>query len=67
VRYDEVEKDALGLEIEKEVEESGYDSNCLIKFNDITNAVSKLKPGKRDGYLGLSSDHVSNACDELYI
>ena len=33
----------------------------------ITNAVSKLKPGKHGGHFGLSSDHVSNACDELYI
>ena len=67
VRYDDVEMDVLRLEIEEKVEESGYDSNCLITFNDITNAISKLKPGKRDGNLGLSSDHVSNACDELYI
>ena len=59
--------DALRLEIEEKVEESGYDSNCLVTFHDITNAVSKLKPGKRDGNLGLSSDHVINACDELHI
>jgi hypothetical protein len=55
------------LEIEKKVEESGYDCNCLITFNDITNAVAKLKHGKRDGNFGLSSDHVINANDELYI
>ena len=57
----------LRIEIEEEGAEYGYDRDCLITFNDISNAVSKLKPGKRDGNLGLSSDHVSNACDELYI
>jgi len=31
------------------------------------NAASKLKPGKHAGHYGLSSDHVINACDELYI
>jgi len=31
------------------------------------NAASKLKPGKHDGHNALSSDHVINACDELYI
>jgi hypothetical protein len=55
--------DALRLEIEEKVKESGYDSNCLITFNGITNAASKLKPVERDGNLDLSSDHVSNACD----
>jgi len=67
VRYDEAQMDVLRLEIAEKVEESGYDSNCLVTFHDITNAVSKLKPGKRDGNLGLSSDHVINACDELHV
>jgi hypothetical protein len=67
VGYNEAEMDVLRQEIEKKVELSGYDSNCIITFKDITNAVSNLKPGKRDGHFGLSSDHVSNACDELHI
>jgi hypothetical protein len=29
--------------------------------------VSEFKPGKRDGQFGLSSERVSNACDELYV
>mgnify|MGYP006353052157 FL=1 len=40
VGYDEVEMDALRLEVEEKVEESGYDSNCLITFYDITDALS---------------------------
>jgi Reverse transcriptase (RNA-dependent DNA polymerase) len=65
--YDEVEMDGLRRDIEDTVNEIGYDSNCIIKFANIINAVSKLKPGKHDGHFGLSSDHVSNACDELFI
>ena len=67
VGYDEVEMDGLRRDIEDMVNDVGYDSNCIIKFADIINAVSKLKPGKHDGHLGLSSDHVINACDELFI
>jgi len=46
---------------------AGYDSNCIITFENIVNAASKLKPGKHDGHYGLSSDHVINECDKLYI
>ena len=30
-------------------------------------AVSELKPGKHDRHFGMSSGHVSNACDELFV
>ena len=67
VSYDETCMDALKQEIDVNIVKSDYDSNCVITFNDITDAVSRLKPGKHDGHFGLSSEHVSNACDELYI
>jgi len=56
----------LRQDIEDKVAAGGYDSNCIIAFEHIVNAVSKLKPGKHDRHYGLSSDHVINACDELY-
>jgi hypothetical protein len=59
--------DGLRRDTEDKVNDVGYDSNCIIKFADIMIAVSKLKPGKHDGHFGLSSDHVINACDELFI
>jgi hypothetical protein len=34
---------------------------------DVVEAVSRIKSGKHDGYLGLSSDHVKHACHELFI
>jgi len=57
----------LKQDIEDKVAAAGYDCNCIITFENIVNAASKLKPGKHDGHYGLSSDHVINACDELYI
>jgi hypothetical protein len=59
--------DVLRRDIEDKVAAAGYDSNCIITFENTVNAVSKLKQGKHDGHFGLSSDHVTNACDELYI
>jgi hypothetical protein len=58
VGYDEVEMDGLRRDIDDKVNDVGYDSNCIIKFADIINAVSKLKPGKHDGHFALSSDYV---------
>jgi len=42
------------------------DLDCQITFNDVVDAVARLKPGKHDGHMGLSSDHVKHACDEWY-
>ena len=39
----------------------------VISSNDVMNAVHKLKHGKRDGDLGLSSDFFIHACMELFV
>jgi len=36
-------------------------------IHDVVEAVSRIKSGKHDGHLGLSSDHVKHACHELFI
>jgi len=33
----------------------------------VVEVVSRIKSGKHDGYLGLSSDHVKHCCHELFI
>jgi len=43
----------------------GQDST--INFYDVRNAVQGLKCGKCDGFSGLMSDHIINACDELFV
>jgi hypothetical protein len=44
----------------------GYNEHCIITVNDVIEAVSRLKSGKHDGHMGLSTDHVKHACDEWH-
>jgi len=44
-----------------------FNSDCVINFSDVADAVRSLKPAKHDGYAGLSSDYFINGCDELYV
>jgi Reverse transcriptase (RNA-dependent DNA polymerase) len=44
----------------------GYNEHCIVIVNDVIDAVSRLKFGKHDGNMGLSTDHVKHACDEWY-
>ena len=44
-----------------------YNQDSKVNFGDVNDAVQELKRGKRDGFSGLMSDHVINACDELFI
>jgi len=46
---------------------SSLASDCLINSNEVCDAAKYLKCNKRDGFSGLSSDYVINACDELFI
>jgi hypothetical protein len=56
----------LQHDIKDKIIADGYNEHCIITFNDVVDAVAKLKPGKHDGHTGLSSDHVKHACDEWY-
>ena len=29
----------------------GYNEHCIITFNDVVDAVARLKPGKHDGHM----------------
>ena len=44
---------------------SSVASDCLINSNEVCDAAKYLKCNKRDGFSGLSTDYVINACDEL--
>jgi len=56
----------LQHDINDKIIADGYNEHCVIIFNDVVDAVARLKPGKHDGHMGLSSDHVKHACDEWY-
>jgi hypothetical protein len=45
----------------------GYNDHCVVTLHGIVDAVTRLKQGKHDGPLGLSSDHVIHACQEFYV
>jgi len=47
--------DVLRQDIEDKVAVAGYDSNCILTFENIVNTASKLKPGKHDGHVYLVS------------
>jgi hypothetical protein len=64
VGYDAIEMGALQNDIKHKIVADGYNEHCVI--NDVVDAVARLKPGKHDGHMGLSSDHVKHACDEWY-
>ena len=42
-------------------------SQCVIICSETLDAIHALKHNKRDGYSGLVSDRVINACDELAV
>ena len=53
----------LNSHIKSESVTTKYDVNAV----DVISAVGKLKPGKHDGYAGLYSDHLINACKDLSV
>jgi len=46
---------------------AGFDSNCTVGVSEVMYAIQKLKPGKSDGCIGLSSDYFIHACHELSV
>ena len=57
----------LKVEIDDRIINDGHNEHCIVSVQDVFSTVSRLKAGKHDGHLGLSSDHVKHACDEWYI
>ena len=57
----------IQTEINHLFSDSGFNSICIITSEDITVGLKKLKPGKNDGAGCESSDHMLNACVELYL
>ena len=45
----------------------GYNSHCSVNCEQVLFAFCKLKPGKDDGDIGLSSDYFLHACNELSV
>lgn len=58
---------SLRQDIDNLVSSSCSVNECVITCQEILDAVHTLKYCKRDGYSGMVSDRVINACDELSV
>jgi len=57
----------LNQDINDKVNVIGYNDHCVITVHDVVDVVARIKSGKHDSCLGLSSDHVKHACHEFYV
>jgi len=67
VSYSESEMSSIVNELNNALSVSGFNSDCIINHSDVVTAVNKLKPGKNDGNIGLTSDHIKFGCNELFV
>ena len=67
VGYNESDMKDRTKGIDIQIMHDGCDDNRIISLKDIIDVVSRLRPDEYDGHLGLSSDHVRHAGDELYV
>jgi len=44
-----------------------WDDNCCVTVHEVYDAICKLKPGKSDGNIGLSSDYFIHAGSALFM
>ena len=65
VSFDHNDKMSVKAEISSNLKE--YNVDCVVNFKEVVQAIDSLKPGKNDGYAGLSSKHIMNGCDELSV
>ena len=57
----------LKQEIDERLSNASLANDCVISSNEVCAAAKYLKCNKRDGFGGLTSDYVINACEELFI
>ena len=60
VGYDVNDMNTLFHEVCGDVVDDYAVHSTLMSSDDVTSAIKKLKPGKSDGYDGLSSDYYCN-------
>jgi len=65
VSYDIVDMKNIPDELNSSIHYAGYDCISFVNTADVIHACNKLKLGKRDGTIGLWSDHFIHGCSEL--
>jgi len=47
---------------------AGFNGDCKVRYKEVVVfAICKLKAGKNDGDIGLSSDYFLHACSKLFV
>ena len=67
VSFDTEDLSKIRQDVNNAIHLLGFDCNCIFGCAEIREAIGKLKPGKNDGDVGLSSDYFINPCDELSV
>ena len=52
-------------EVTERISSKGYAEDYYISHDDVTVAICKLKPDKKDGGRGLSTNHFKHGSDQL--
>ena len=52
-------------EVGNVVNMEAYGTHYLTSLSDVKSAIHRMKPHKKEGCVGLSSDHFINAGDDL--
>jgi len=53
---------SLKLQVADKVSAAGFDAKCTVGYEEVVSAVCKLKAGKGDGDIDLSSDYFLLFC-----
>ena len=69
VSFDSNDMDSFLTKVDKLInEDCNVDhTNSVIKVNDVIEAISQIKHGKKDGYSLIYTDHFINGTNKLYI
>jgi hypothetical protein len=67
VSYDKLDIDDITDEIHNHLLAVGYSNDCIIACQEVREAIQRLKNGKDDGNVGLSSDYFIEAGDDLAV
>ena len=67
VPYDIAELNTIIADIDADLSVKSLSDECIITARDVHDAIIKLKSHKKDGSVGLSSDHFINASADLSV
>jgi hypothetical protein len=67
VPYNCSDMDSIRSGINSDFLSCGHNKDCIVSPKEVRLAIHKIKPGKNDGCIGLSSDYFINTCTDLFV